>query len=83
VTGRKDVPANRPTHPDKDLEAVIQEIEARNWRVMKGRKYYKAYCPCEDEHIKTIHLTPSGRMYLAHLKSWFRKQTCWEVQDDD
>lgn len=82
MSGSKEVPANRPTHPDKDLEAVICDVEDHGWRVMKARKYYKAYCPCDSEHIKTIHLTPSGRMYIVQLKAWFQRQTCWEVQDD-
>lgn len=82
MVGRKGVPDNRPRHPDKDIEDLIRLAEARGWRIMKGRKYYKAYCPCDDEHIKTIHLSPSGTMYLVNLRKWFNRQTCWEVRDD-
>lgn len=68
----------RPRHPDKELEAIIQDLELRNWRVERGRKYYKAKCPCVKLHMKTIHLTPSGRMYSTNLRKWFERQSCWE-----
>lgn len=80
MTGDKEVPDRRPRHPNKELEALICDVETHGWRVMKAKKYYKAYCPCDHEHMKIVHLTPSGRMYLVNLRKWFERQTCWEVE---
>lgn len=77
MTGEKEVPENRPRHPNKEIEAVICAIEAQGWRVMKARKYYKTYCPCDLEHMHIIHLTPSGRMYVVNLRKWYERQPCW------
>jgi hypothetical protein len=41
-----------------------------------GNKYFKMYCPCADEHIKTVHLTPRGN-YHRNLLSQLRRRTCW------
>ncbi len=70
----------RQRHPDKDLERFLRELEGRGWRVVKGRKYFKVKCGCADLHMKTIHLTPSGRMYLLNLRRWFERQSCWEEE---
>jgi hypothetical protein len=51
--------SGRPRHPDKDIEALLRSLEADEWRVIKGRKYFKAYRGC-GVHKKTIHITPSG-----------------------
>lgn len=67
----------RPRHPDKHIEAFMRVAEMRGWKITKGRKYYQAKCPC-GEHMKSIHLTPSGRMYLVNLRKWFDRQPCWE-----
>ncbi len=69
----------RPKHPDKDLEALLRSLESAGWRVEKGRKYFKGYCPCGD-HKKTIHVTPSDPGYRRHLIGWLRRETCWEEE---
>ncbi len=67
---------SRPRHTDKDIEAVLQSLERQRWRVVKGQKYYKAYCPCPVQHLKTIHLTPRSG-YLRNLVGQLRRATCW------
>jgi hypothetical protein len=69
----------RPKHPDKDLEALLRSLESAGWRIEKGRKYFKGYCPCGD-HKKTIHVTPSDPGYRRHLVGWLRRETCWEEE---
>lgn len=70
----------RPRHPDKDLESILQLAEGQGWRVIRKRKYYKAYCPCGD-HLKTIHMTPSNPNYGLNLTKWLERQPCWEGSD--
>lgn len=67
----------RPRHPKKDIEQVMRAAEARGWRFTKGRKYYKAYCPC-GEHLHTVHLTPSDPWYVVHLKYRLARTGCWD-----
>lgn len=66
----------RPKHPRPELEAVLKEAEAKEWRVIKGR-YFKMYCPCEGKHIKTVRLTPSGSNYKRNLLAELKRSTCW------
>lgn len=48
----------RPRHTIKEIEKLLRSLESQGWRVEKGRKYFKAYCPC-GLHKRTVHLTPS------------------------
>jgi hypothetical protein len=66
----------RPRHPDKDIERLMQQAEARGWVFTWGRGYPKGWCPC-GLHQKTIHLTPN-RAYLRNLAAWFHRLDCWE-----
>ena len=69
----------RPRHPDKGIESLLREAEARGWTVIKRpRGYFKAYCVCDEKHQKWIHLTPSGTNYLKNQRKWFERQSCWE-----
>lgn len=80
MTGNKEVPERRPKHRDPDLEKLLTDAEDRDWRVMKGSKYYKCYCPCDEEHMKTVHLTPSGGRYAMNTRKWFERQGCWKEE---
>lgn len=68
----------RRKHPIKELEAVLQDAESKDWDVAAGRKYFKMKCPCPDEHLKIVHISPSGGYYLNHLLQKLRRDTCWE-----
>lgn len=68
---------SRPRHPDKHLEALLSALESDGWRVVKGRKYFKIYCPCPDEHLKTVHISPSNPNYQRNFESWLRRM-CWK-----
>ncbi len=70
----------RPRHPDKDLERVLRALEQQGWRVTRGQKYFKAWCPCEARHWKTIHLTPSSSGYRQNLVGQLRRATCWQEE---
>lgn len=67
----------RPRHPRKELEAILSAAEARGWRVVRGNKF-KMYCPCADEHMKTVALTPSNPNYAKELRRQLARATCWE-----
>jgi hypothetical protein len=69
----------RPRHPDKEIEAVLEEAEEHGWRVKKpkGAAYYKALCPCGRHAKWSIHATPSTPDYAKNLRAWFHRQECW------
>jgi hypothetical protein len=70
----------RARHPRRELEAVLRAAESQNWIVKKSKKYFKMYCPCEDKHIKTVHLTPSSPKYRQDLLGQLRRATCWNEE---
>ncbi len=67
---------SRSRHPDKDIEGLMREAEARGWTFTWRGRYPKGRCPC-GLHQKTIHLTP-GRAYVTNLAMWFRRLDCWK-----
>lgn len=71
---------SRPKHTDKELEAVLAEAEKKGWRVEKGKKYWKMWCPC-GEHWKTVKLTPSTRNYTRNLVAQLSRATCWDREE--
>jgi len=72
----------RPKHPDKDLEAVLQEAEGKDWRVEKGKKYFKMLCPKQCKCWKTVKLTPSDPNYLRNLLGQLSRATCWDKKEE-
>jgi hypothetical protein len=74
---------SRPKHQVKELEAVLQEAEVKGWRVEKGKRYFKMFCPLKcGEHRKTVHLSPSDRNYERNLKGQLRRATCWDTKEE-
>lgn len=59
---------------------MLKEAERQGWRVERGRKYFKMYCPCEKKCKKTVHLTPTDRNYVRNLLGQLRRATCWETK---
>lgn len=43
----------------------------------RGKGYYKAKCPCELMHKKTVRLTPSNPRYALNLKKELGRM-CWK-----
>jgi hypothetical protein len=68
----------RPKHQKKELEAVLKAGEAQGWTVTRGKGYFKMKCPCEEKHLKTVRLSPSGANYKKNLISLLVRETCWE-----
>lgn len=68
----------RPKHPKKELEAVLSEAERKGWRVDKGKKYFKMWCPCAAKHLKTVKISPSDPNYKQQLLGQLGRATCWE-----
>lgn len=66
----------RPRHPDKELEALLRDLERQNWTVKRGKGYFLARCPCAEKHQKWIHLTPR-RGYAKRQRYWFESKTCY------
>jgi hypothetical protein len=75
----KDGYADRPRHPVKELEAVLSYAEGRGWRVWKGSAYFGMRCPC-GQHQRWVHLTPSNPNYERNLRSWLKRQPCWQEE---
>jgi hypothetical protein len=73
--------ATRPRHPDKDLEAVLRDAEARLWHVTRDKRYYIMRCSCHEKHQKTVKLTPSGSRYELNLRKWLERQSCWRKEE--
>lgn len=71
--------SDRPKHPRQDLESILTQAERAGWRIIKNRKYYRAYCPC-GQHQRSIHLTPSDPNYGKNAGKWFERQDCWEAR---
>lgn len=68
----------RPRHPKKELEDLLQKVEAQNWRVTKGNRYFGCWCPCPKKHKTWVHLTPSNPNYARDKLAWFKRQPCWK-----
>jgi len=67
----------RPKHPKPELEAILKQAEIQGWRVDRGKKYYKMFCPCKV-HFKTVHLSPSDPNYPLNLRKWLTRTGCWK-----
>lgn len=68
----------RPRHTRPELEVVLRSCERQGWRVEKGKKYFKIWCPCADKHWSTVKLTPSDPRYPLNLRKKLLRETCWE-----
>jgi len=77
---RSETLVGRPKHPRKELETLLKEAEIKAWRVVKGSRYFKMYCPCAEQHWTTVHLTPSDPNYERNLRGLLRRETCWEAR---
>jgi hypothetical protein len=63
----------------KELAAIRQEASDKGWRVERGKRYYKMWCPC-GKHMKTVKLTPSDPNYVRNLLGQLRRATCWDEE---
>ena len=50
----------------------------KTWRVTRGKKYWKLWCPNPCKCRKTVHLTPSDPRYTMNLRHWLSRETCWD-----
>ena len=64
------------THPNKELQALLLELDDAGWRITKGSRYYKVFCPCREHPPVNIHLTPSNRYYLNNIRKHLIRHTC-------
>lgn len=55
---------------------VLEEAASQGWRVDRGNRYWKMWCPC-GEHMKTVHVSPSDPNYARNLVGQLRRATCW------
>lgn len=63
-------------HPKKDLEALLGEFHDAGWRIEDPPTYYRVLCPCGD-HMRWVHLTPSGNGYVRNALHWLYRQPCY------
>lgn len=64
-------------HSNKELDAVIRDMEQHGWAVTRGGKYYKGKCGC-GRHVKTVKCSPSDPNYERNLRGWLGRLECWE-----
>ena len=64
-------------HTRPELQALLLLFHAQGWRIKDPPTYYKALCPCPDEHFTTIHLTPSNPRYALNKRKWLERQPCY------
>lgn len=67
----------RPQHPRKNLEKLLQLSELQGWVVTKGGKHFKMKCPC-GAHLKWVACTPSNVNYERNLRGELLRKTCWK-----
>ena len=65
----------RPRHTDKNIEKVLRALEKDEWRVERGKRYFRIYCPC-GKHKRSVALTPSDPNYGKNLRGWINRQNC-------
>jgi hypothetical protein len=66
------------THPNKkEGEPLLRDAEKQGWRVIRPGRYFKLYCPCPEEHMETVHITPSNPNYFREKRRHLRRTTCW------
>lgn len=76
------VMSGRPKHQTKEFEALLREAEAKGWRILKAKGYFKCLCPCADKDKLSVALTPSGARTLKNTQMKFRRTSCWGKEDD-
>ena len=60
------------------MEAVFWAAEDRRWRVEKGKKYFKMWCPCPEKHWKDGQADAVRRELHSQPARQLRRATCWE-----
>ncbi len=70
----------RPKHSIKELDQVLEAAWDQGWRITRDKKYWKLWCPCDDKHMKTVHLTPSNGAYKKNLLKKLERSTCWKKE---
>jgi len=62
----------RPTHPDKDIEKALRELEAAEWRIVKGRPrghcWGRALCPAATRSGCSISIMSTPKNCGNHAK---------------
>jgi hypothetical protein len=69
-------------HQSKDLEEVLLQYHLHGWKIEDPPKYYTVKCPC-GEHMRWIHLTPSGPNYGKNALMWGKRKPCWQEEGDN
>ncbi|MBE1533286.1 hypothetical protein [Actinomadura algeriensis] len=72
----------RPKHRDKELDEVFAEAWDKGWRITRGKRYWKLWCPCESKHLKSVKLTPSDPNYKKNLLHKPASGTCWNGEQE-
>lgn len=62
----------------KELEEIRKEAVRQGWRVTRGKRYWKMYCPCPRKCKKGMSLTPSDPNYAKNLLGQLHRATCWK-----
>lgn len=63
-------------HQKKEGQALLEMIDRAGWRIIDGKGYYKARCPC-GRHAETVHHSPSDPNYWLNKRMKFQRTECW------
>ena len=55
--------------PNETYESLLQEAEARGWRVLKRKRHFQALCPADCKCIVTVSATPSAQGALTKVRA--------------
>lgn len=66
-------------HGNDGYEKLLRSLERQQWKVVHSKSgHYKVYCPCDEEHRKTLPATPSSSRSLIKIITQLKNYTCWE-----
>lgn len=76
--------AERPRHPDKEVEAAIAYAEALGWRVRMQGHWGRLYCPQADRSGCQVGVWSTPRNGGVHARQIrHRVDQCPHCRDDD
>lgn len=60
---------------NKDIGQLLKLFDEAGWAIDDPPTYYRVRCPCGD-HMRWIHLTPSGANCIRNAVKWLDRQQC-------
>lgn len=65
----------------RERRELVEDAERQEWRFDDTGRYGKLKCPCSDQHLKTVHHSPSNPDYWKQTRRWLVRHTCWKEDE--